>query len=112
MPLKENQIRKKLREYSQSDIYFLKKQWREWIKKREFEKFETELQRPNIQGIYKLLEDSEILYIEPAKFERYKARIKYHKTHDLVTIFQFNDKLDRIEVVTYYAESINTRHKP
>ena len=75
------------------------------------EKFQTEAQRPNVQNVYKLFENSKILYIEPAKYGRYKARIEYHAKFDLVILFDFNDTTNEINVITYYSETIKRRHK-
>ena len=112
MVLTEQQVRKKLKGYALVDIYFLKSEWRKWIRKKQFENFEKVAQRPNVQNVYKLFEDNKIFYIDPARYDRYKARITYHKTHDIVILFQFNYVKDRVEVVTYYSEEISRRKRP
>ncbi len=96
----ESAVREKLKQFGPPDIYFMKKRWREWIKSARLENFQIIEQRPNVQEVYRLFDETKILSIEPSRYGRYKARLEYHGSLDLIIIFRIAD--ERIELYTYY----------
>ena len=62
MEFNENSIKERLKRYTQKDIFFLKKQWREWIENKNFDMF-LKLKGANIQVVYDILNPDKIISI-------------------------------------------------
>ncbi len=109
--LQSDEIIARLQKHSEEDIYFAKPEWREWIKKREFDKF-LRIKGANIQEIYKIFQKDKILYVRPAKKGRLAVRVKHSSNYDVEVFLKF-DKPEKgmIEVYTYVKESKQRRRK-
>ncbi len=107
MDTKEHSFAEELLNYSVKDIYFLKSKWRKWITERRFQYFEKIDQKPNVQTVYAILVPAKIISIENAREGFYAIRTKHSKEYNIVIIAKIQN--ERIEVMTYYKESIQ-RH--
>jgi hypothetical protein len=110
MSIKEHPLIKELSKYNLKDIYFLKSKWRVWIAERTFQHFEKIDQKPNVQTVYAILDPTKIISVENARDGFYAVRTKHSKEYDVVIIAKIQN--ERIEVMTYYKESIRQRWLP
>ncbi len=111
MEFNEDSIKEKLKEYNENDIYFLKKEWRGWIKNRDFEKFMA-LKGANLQVIYNIFKPEKILSIKQAKYDpkRIEIKLRHSFNYEILVIAIFDEPEEgKLGIVTYTKEEIRRR---
>ena len=107
MEFNENSIKERLKRYTQKDIFFLKKQWREWIENKNFDMF-LKLKGANIQVVYDILNPDKIISIRQAKNnDRIIIRLKHSFLYEILVIIKFDQPSNGlIGIITYIKEKI------
>ena len=110
--MEEQEILKKLKNYNQNDIFFLKKQWREWLDNGEYHKF-IQLKGINIQVVYDIFYESKIKKARRAKYNsnRYSIVLYHSNFYDIEVIFKFDvPKKGNIGIITFTKYKIRQQH--
>jgi hypothetical protein len=88
--LSEKELLKRLKNYSKKDIYFLKKQWRDWISKGKYDLIQKE-KGVNLQSVYDIFDQDKINTMRKAKYgERYVITLKHSKNFEIEVILVFD----------------------
>jgi len=98
------QVRNKLKEYNEEDIFFLKTHWQKWLEEKRFELIEQKT-GANVQVIYGILSPSKIKSIKQANYypERYELTLVHSRKFDIVVIIVFDQPVKgKLGIVTYY----------
>lgn len=103
MTLKD-EILKKIKNYNPNDIVFLKKEWRKWAEKQNWDIFEMKT-GVNVQAIYSIFDEDKIIEVNKAKYEedRYEIILKHSRQFVVRVIIKFDtpNKND-LGIVTFF----------
>lgn len=99
----ESYIKRKLKDYNENDIIFLKEKWQKWIKERKWKLFEKKT-GVNIQAVYDILNPLKIKSIRQTKnLMRYEITLKHSEKYDVSVIITFDaPKNGNLGIVTLY----------
>ena len=106
--MNEEELKNKLKEYNSSDIYFLKKRWRDLIDSKDYTQIQKE-KGANLQVVYDIFNPDKIKSITKAEHsdDRYRVTLKHTGNFEINVFIKFDTpKKGQLGIITFYKAKI------